>query len=73
LIFALNYSDIYRLAKKLGGLVYLDQIHEKILKVRSKFVSEVSLDDCRRAIKKLDIFGKAFTLIQMNNGRFMVI
>jgi hypothetical protein len=53
--------------------VYLDQIHEKILKVRSKFVSEVSLDDCRRAIKKLDIFGKAFTLIQMNNGRFMVI
>lgn len=51
----------------------MDQIHEKIQKVRSKFVSEVTLDDCRRAIKKMDIFGNAFTLIPMNNNRFMVI
>ena len=55
-----------------GGLVYLDQVLDRIKKVRSKFVNEVSLDDCRRAIKKLDIFGNAFTLIPMNNGRFMV-
>jgi ESCRT-II complex subunit VPS22 len=55
-----------------GGLVYLDQVLEKVLKVRSRFVNEVSLDDCRRAIKKLDIFGSAFTLVPMNNGRFMV-
>ena len=55
-----------------GGLLYLDQILEKIRKVRSRFVNEVSIDDCRRAVKKLDIFGNAFSLIQMNNGRFMV-
>ena len=42
------------------------------MKVRSRFVNEVSLDDCRRAIKKLNIFGNAFTLISMNNGRYMV-
>ena len=58
--------------EKTGGLLYLDQILEKIRKVRSRFVNEVSIDDCRRAIKKLDIFGNAFTLISMNNGRFMV-
>ncbi len=58
--------------ERTGGLIYLDQIHERIQKVRSRFVSDVSLDDCRRAIKKLDIFGNAFTLIQMNNGRSMV-
>lgn len=45
---------------------------EKINKLRNRFVSEVSLDDCRRAIKKLNIFGNAFTLIPMSNGRFMV-
>lgn len=58
--------------ERTGGLIYLDQIHDRIQKVRSRFVSDVSLDDCRRAIKKLDIFGNAFTLIQMNNGRSMV-
>lgn len=58
--------------EKTGGLIYLDQVLEKVLKVRSRFVNEVSLDDCRRAIKKLNIFGNAFTLIPMNNGRFMV-
>jgi ESCRT-II complex subunit VPS22 len=58
--------------ERTGGLVYLDQVLEKVLKVRSRFVDEVSLDDCRRAIKKLNIFGNAFTLIVMNNGRFMV-
>lgn len=45
---------------------------EKIKKVRNSFVNEVSIDDCRRAIKKLNIFGNAFTLIPMNNGRYMV-
>lgn len=52
--------------------MYLDQVLEKIRKVRSRFVMEVSLDDCRRAIKKLSVFGSAFTLIPMNNGRFMI-
>ena len=55
-----------------GGLVYLEQLLERILKVRNRFVNEVSIDDCKRAIKKLDLFGNAFTLIPMNNGRFMV-
>ena len=58
--------------EKTGGLIYLDQVLEKVLKVRSRFVNEVSLDDCRRAIKKLNIFGNAFTLIPMNTGRVMV-
>lgn len=45
---------------------------ERILKTRNRFVNEVSLDDCKRAIKKLTIFGNAYTLIAMNNGRFMI-
>lgn len=57
---------------KTGGLIYLDKVLQKVMKIRSRFVNEVSLDDCRRAIKKLNIFGNAFTLIPMNNGRFMV-
>ena len=58
--------------ERTGGLIYLDVVLSKIRKVRSRFVNEVSLDDCRRAIKKLSIFGSAFTLIPMNNGRFMI-
>lgn len=58
--------------EKTGGLMYLDQVLDRIRKTRNRFVNEVSLDDCRRAIKKLHIFGNAFTLISMNNGRFMV-
>jgi ESCRT-II complex subunit VPS22 len=58
--------------ERTGGLVYLDQLLERIMKVRNRFVNEVSIDDCKRAIKKLDLFGNAFTLIPMNNGRFMV-
>lgn len=52
--------------------MYLDQVLDRIKKTRNSFVNEVSLDDCRRAIKKLHIFGNAFSLISMNNGRFMV-
>lgn len=58
--------------EKTGGLIYLDQVLERIKKTRNRFVNEVSFDDCKRAIKKLNIFGNAFTLISMNNGRFMV-
>ena len=58
--------------ERTGGLIYLDQVLDRIRKVRNRFVNEVSLDDCRRAIKKLNIFGNAFTLITMSNGRFMV-
>lgn len=58
--------------ERTGGLVYLDQVLDKIRKVRSRHVNEVSLDDCRRAIKKLNVFGNAFTLILMNNGRYMI-
>jgi ESCRT-II complex subunit VPS22 len=58
--------------ERTGGLIYLDQALDKIRKVRCKFVNEVSLDDCKRAIKKLHIFGNAFTLIQMNNSRYMI-
>jgi ESCRT-II complex subunit VPS22 len=58
--------------ERTGGLIYLDQVLDKIKRVRSRFVNEVSLDDCRRAIKKLDVFGSAFTLIAMGNGRYMI-
>jgi ESCRT-II complex subunit VPS22 len=58
--------------ERTGGLIYLDQVLDRIKKVRSRFVNEVSLDDCRRAIKKLDVFGNAFTLIPMGNGRYMI-
>jgi ESCRT-II complex subunit VPS22 len=58
--------------ERTGGLIYLDQVLEKIKRVRNRFVNEVSLDDCRRAIKKLDVFGNAFTLIPMGNGRYVI-
>lgn len=58
--------------EKTGGLVYLDKVLERINKVRNRFVKEVCIDDCKRSIKKLDIFGNAFTLIPVNNGRFMI-
>lgn len=40
--------------------------------MRNRFVNEVSLDDCKRAIKKLSLFGNSFTLIPMNQGRYMI-
>lgn len=40
--------------------------------MRNRFVNEVSLDDCKRAIKKLSLFGNSFTLIPMNHGRHMI-
>lgn len=51
---------------------YKDQVLERIRKMRNRFVNEVSLDDCKRAIKKLSMLGNAFTLISMNNGRYMI-
>lgn len=60
------------MSSKTGGLIYLDQVLTKVVQTRSRFVSEVSLDDCKRAIKKLSIFGNAFTLIAMSGGRYMV-
>ena len=58
--------------ERTGGLVYLDHVLARIVKSRNRFVQEVSLDDCKRAIKKLDGFGNAFTLIEMSNGRLMI-
>ena len=45
---------------------------ERTKKVRNRFVNEVSLDDCKRAIKKLELLGNAYTLISMSNGRYMI-
>lgn len=60
--------------EKTGGLIYLDQVLMRINRVRSRFVNEVSLDDCKRAIKKLTIFGSAYTLIRMTSDdeRYMI-
>jgi ESCRT-II complex subunit VPS22 len=58
--------------ERTGGLIYLDQVTDKIRRTRSKFVNEVNEDDCKRAIKKLHIFGAAFTLVSMSNGRYMI-
>jgi ESCRT-II complex subunit VPS22 len=58
--------------ERTGGLVYLDQILAKVQKSRNRFVNEVSIDDCKRAIKKLDVFGNAFTLVPMGGGRYIV-
>lgn len=58
--------------ERTGGLIYLDQVLDRIKRVRNRFVNEVSLDDCKRAIRKLDVFGNSFTLIPMGHGRFMI-
>jgi ESCRT-II complex subunit VPS22 len=58
--------------ERTGGLIYLDQVTDKIRRTRSKFGNEVNEDDCKRAIKKLHIFGAAFTLVSMSNGRYMI-
>lgn len=58
--------------ERTGGLLYLDFIYERLKRVRSKQLQQVSIDDCITAIKKLHILGNGFTLIAMKNNRFLV-
>lgn len=58
--------------ERTGGLIYLDLVLNKLNKLRNKKLQQVTLDDCLRALKKLNILGNGFTLIQMKNNRLMI-
>ncbi|XP_059818382.1 vacuolar-sorting protein SNF8 [Mobula hypostoma] len=54
-----------------GGLITLDELHQRVLKGRGKFAQDVSQDDLIRAIKKLKSLGNGFTIIPVG-GRYLV-
>ncbi|GCC29388.1 vacuolar-sorting protein SNF8 [Chiloscyllium punctatum] len=51
-----------------GGLITLDELHQRVLKGRGKFAQDVSQDDLIRAIKKLKSLGNGFSIIPMGGG-----
>ncbi|XP_078385557.1 vacuolar-sorting protein SNF8 isoform X2 [Cetorhinus maximus] len=54
-----------------GGLITLDELHQRVLKGRGKFAQDVSQDDLIRAIKKLKSLGNGFSIIPVG-GRYLV-
>ncbi|XP_030846214.1 vacuolar-sorting protein SNF8-like [Strongylocentrotus purpuratus] len=57
-----------------GGLMNLEELLHKVRKTRgqTKQAQDVSLDDIKRAIKKLKILGNGFGLHCLDDGRFIV-
>uniref|UniRef100_A0A3B4Z096 Vacuolar-sorting protein SNF8 n=1 Tax=Stegastes partitus TaxID=144197 RepID=A0A3B4Z096_9TELE len=54
-----------------GGLITLDELHQRVLKGRGKYAQEVSQDDLVRAIKKLKVMGNGFGMIPVG-GSYLV-
>uniref|UniRef100_W5KMC9 Vacuolar-sorting protein SNF8 n=1 Tax=Astyanax mexicanus TaxID=7994 RepID=W5KMC9_ASTMX len=54
-----------------GGLITLDELHQRVLKGRGKFAQDVSQDDLVRAIKKLKAMGNGFGMIPVG-GSYLV-
>ncbi|KAG2458631.1 SNF8 protein, partial [Polypterus senegalus] len=54
-----------------GGLITLEELHQRVLKGRGKFAQDVSQDDLTRAIKKLKSLGNGFSMIPVG-GTYLV-
>ncbi|XP_005990121.1 vacuolar-sorting protein SNF8 [Latimeria chalumnae] len=54
-----------------GGLITLEELHQRVLKGRGKFAQDVSQDDLIRAIKKLKALGSGFSMIPVG-GTYLV-
>uniref|UniRef100_A0A3B5LHG5 Vacuolar-sorting protein SNF8 n=1 Tax=Xiphophorus couchianus TaxID=32473 RepID=A0A3B5LHG5_9TELE len=54
-----------------GGLITLDELHQRVLKGRGKYAQDVSQDDLVRAIKKLKVMGNGFGMIPVG-GSYLV-
>lgn len=54
-----------------GGLITLEELHQRVLKGRGKFAQDVSQDDLIRAIKKLKAMGNGFGMIPVG-GTYLV-
>ncbi|XP_034426150.1 vacuolar-sorting protein SNF8 isoform X3 [Hippoglossus hippoglossus] len=54
-----------------GGLITLDELHQRVLKGRGKYAQDVSQDDLMRAIKKLKVMGNGFGMIPVG-GSYLV-
>ena len=54
-----------------GGLMYLEELKEAVMRSRGKKAQEISTDDVLRAIKKLKVLGNGFTVIAVG-GRYLV-
>uniref|UniRef100_A0A4W3JHK4 Vacuolar-sorting protein SNF8 n=1 Tax=Callorhinchus milii TaxID=7868 RepID=A0A4W3JHK4_CALMI len=54
-----------------GGLITLEELHQRVLKGRGKLAQDVSQDDLIRAIKKLKALGNGFSMIPVG-GTYLV-
>jgi len=46
-----------------GGIMTLKELHKKLMKTKNKHSQDVSMEDIKMAIKKLDVLGTGFRLI----------
>ncbi|CAB1434270.1 unnamed protein product [Pleuronectes platessa] len=54
-----------------GGLITLNELHQRVLSGRGKYAQDVSQDDLMRAIKKLKVMGNGFGMIPVG-GSYLV-
>uniref|UniRef100_A0A2K5EGD8 Vacuolar-sorting protein SNF8 n=1 Tax=Aotus nancymaae TaxID=37293 RepID=A0A2K5EGD8_AOTNA len=54
-----------------GGLITLEELHQRVLKGRGKFTQDVSQDDLIRAIRKLTALGTGFRIIPVG-GTYLI-
>lgn len=54
-----------------GGLITLDELHQRVLKGRGKYAQDVSHDDLLRALRKLKVMGSGFGMIPVG-GSYLV-
>jgi len=54
-----------------GGIIYLDELRERLMAASGKSKQDIGSDDLLRAIKKLKVLGNGFTVIPMS-GRYLI-
>jgi len=55
-----------------GGIMTLRELHQKLMKTKNKHSQDVSMEDIKMAIKKLDVLGTGFTLIGKHTNDLIV-
>ncbi len=55
-----------------GGLIYLDELLDKLVASSGRKREDVTVNDLMMAIKKLKVLGNGFTVIPVSSTRFLV-
>jgi len=57
-----------------GGLLSLEELRVRLVRARGRSMAhqDITKDDLLRAIKKLQVLGKGFSLIELGSGNFLV-